>query len=59
MDGVKLTGDCDHEALKERLITSILQKMEGRFGDVEEGVVGATLVANLSTWPSKEEMKGT
>ena len=62
--GTKLCTDRgvvpDFGTLREKLVASVVKCLEKRFADIEEGILGATKLAELSTWPPvfNEETNG-
>lgn len=57
--GQPLTGDAGtFEGSRQKLLDGLLSQFEDRFSDISEGVLGATSIGNLSTWPTKDNSAG-
>ena len=51
-EGQKLQGTFpDFEVVRDKLVDSLMSCLEGRFASIDEGVLGATRLADLTTWP--------
>jgi hypothetical protein len=45
--------------MRENVITSLVNSLQDRFCDALTGVIGATMVADFTMWPSSENTSGT
>ena len=43
----------DFEATRDKLVDGLVSCLEDRFSGIDDGVLGATKLADLSTWPAK------
>ena len=43
---------------KKNFITTVVNRLENRFDDVEATILASTKIANLSLWPEKENLDG-
>ena len=57
--GESLSGKDNIEGQRRKLVDGILLSMIKKFSDINEGVLNACKIADLSTWPTDiEEVKG-